>query len=166
MSGSRKVRSQEFIDHVHKAVTFFCKKNKHIPFEDLFHEVYLKFLEGSRDHSVVWQVCIDVYREIIADKRQVHSQEKYNLATASGLDSVPRSKRGSDTWKSQIENKIAIEQVLEQCDDLEGILVFQMMSEGLWKDEIATQLGCSGQWVTCIIRRTISKLKEQGIAVF
>lgn len=95
--------SAEFIKLIHKRVSYFCRRKKLIPFDDLLQSVYLMYLEGGHNHSTIEQVCIDVYREQLGrsntDSREQRKNfnrpenidELYNLRSSISEDSMNKS---------------------------------------------------------------------------
>ncbi len=99
-------RTPEFIEMVRKRVHFFCRNKSYLNAEDMFHSVYLKFLEGGRDRSTVDQVCVDVVREEYGrdtESKYAEARKAFNVAESYEEIEADKYTYGGDLTEFEIK---------------------------------------------------------------
>lgn len=169
---SRDVRSPEFIARVRKAVQYFCSgRQTYIPADDLFQSVYLKYLEGGREHSTVEQVIIDVFRDEVGRKGLPSWEKKMALRNAVSYDAVENPDaimpRAPD---ARIDEKLDLEWAIKIVDTKFAKFprlrqaARMLWVEGYLQEEVATYFDVTfsliSQWETKMTKTVRDELQK------
>lgn len=154
----RDIRSHEFISELKTLIRkIVFKKFPHESADDMFQEVYCRWLANPNTKQTTEQCMIDIMRSRDGRKGQTF-EGKRELTHAMSLDDLPLNHEAPDTFKP-IENKVDLDRFKAQLTAMEKDIIDATLA-GFTLDEIGADLNVTGERVRQIKENVFEKLSQ------